>query len=273
MTDIQAPLRTPSRITASDRAGFFLSGKTREASHSEICRASRNAAGREKDKRGGAVVLEGALSTLINLSGKMRMLSHRVAMSMLLIELDPSQRTETLAMLDAALDEFVQIQAILRQGKEDRIPREAIELLIREGALPNEAMATIGEFAARAKTMRTTLSTETLHSADVLAFSKFVATDLLEALNGLTEAIASVLDDLILETRRVERQNHAILVNAANSISDVSRKVKLISLNATIEAARAGQFGRSFGVIATEIRTLSDEANLFSERLVASLKS
>ncbi|WP_255714149.1 hypothetical protein [Pelagibacterium xiamenense] len=30
--------------------------------------------------------------------------------------------------------------------------------------------------------------------------------------------------------------------------------------------------GRSFGVIAAEIRSLSDEANLFTDRLVASLK-
>jgi methyl-accepting chemotaxis protein len=37
-------------------------------------------------------------------------------------------------------------------------------------------------------------------------------------------------------------------------------KVKLISINASIEAARAGPYGKSFGVIASEIRTLSEDA-------------
>jgi methyl-accepting chemotaxis protein len=207
------------------------------------------------------IPIEDALSSLINLSGKMRMLSHRLAMAGLQAVHAGDRRA--VALYKSALTEFEEIWETLRRGSPAfGIPKEAALLLAQTGALPQEDVETVSRFLREAQQMALTLEDKE-RSTCGNSFSElvyFVAEDVLGALNRITEGVGQTLKGCLEERSEKERQSRDTMLAAARAVSEVSAKVKLISLNATIEAAHAGDSGKGFAVIANEIRSLSEDA-------------
>lgn len=97
-------------------------------------------------------------------------------------------------------------------------------------------------------------------------FSKDSLAELEEVMKKMVDSMQDIVSKL-----GVINDKAAIITNIITTITKVSDQTNLLSLNAAIEAEKAGEHGRSFSVIAREIRRLSEQtahATLDIEKMV-----
>ncbi len=81
-----------------------------------------------------------------------------------------------------------------------------------------------------------------------------------------TELITEVNDDVGKVQLIVDDIVKKIQLNT-NEVAQIALQTNILALNAGIEASRAGDYGRGFAVVAENVRKLSDQSKMASERI------
>jgi methyl-accepting chemotaxis protein-2 (aspartate sensor receptor) len=123
----------------------------------------------------------------------------------------------------------------------------AVVTQIKEGALhvrgtTDESALQLRSAVVQIQRMADSVAANTTNIATVVREFELMKTDLHGAID-MTRGLQRSVGDI-----------SAI----ANAISVISQQTNLLALNAAIEAARAGQHGRGFSVVASEVRTLAE---------------
>lgn len=105
-------------------------------------------------------------------------------------------------------------------------------------------------------------STLTLDSTKELA--EFVSSTLQPTVEACLTELRKQTD--VLDNKSAD-QGRKVMEAAVSEIDNISTSINLISLNASVEAARAGQYGKGFAVIASEIQELSQRSKQAVDRV------
>lgn len=96
--------------------------------------------------------------------------------------------------------------------------------------------------------------------------SKLEALSTLSELHVMTNKMVNEIDSTQNQVN-ITSDNVDKIKEAVFMIQDIASQTKLLSLNASIEAAHAGDSGRGFSVVATEIGKLASQSTSFSKEI------
>lgn len=122
------------------------------------------------------------------------------------------------------------------------------------------------------------LTRNTENESRVRNISKELMSALLEtnkAVNEIEDSSGKLSDNVNEIIERVEKTE--ININESSKVLDliksISRQVNMLGLNASIEAAKAGENGKGFSVVATEMRKLSQLSSDASKQISSYLEA
>lgn len=152
--------------------------------------------------------------------------------------------------------------------------KEQETLILKQEATTREISSAANEISATSKELANTMNelNQVTEETSMLAIhGKDSLSNMESIMSHMVDASSNIASRLALLNEKVNN-----ITGVVTTITKVADQTNLLSLNASIEAEKAGEFGRSFAVIAREIRRLADQsaiATLDIEKIVNEILS
>ncbi|GAA0444903.1 MULTISPECIES: methyl-accepting chemotaxis protein [Sphingomonas] len=179
--------------------------------------------------------------------------------------------SDELGQLGATLNTMVVgLREIARQSRAATEDLNAAATEIRastqeQAASVEEQLAAVQETAATVDEITHSGAQITLRAQEVIAAAQATAQtsdtgrtavhDTARAMDAIREQAEAVAGNIVALSEKTQTIGDIIA-----TVNDVSERSHLLALNASIEAAAAGEQGRSFAIVASEMKTLADQA-------------
>ncbi|KKB62187.1 chemotaxis protein [Robbsia andropogonis] len=197
------------------------------------------------------------------------------------------RRRDEFAMLEVGFNRLIEeLTALVGQAQHSsmQVTTSVAEIAAtskEQQATATETAATTAEIGATTRTMLATSTDLVRTMSEVSTVAEQTAmladtgheglTRMSETMQHVMEAAGSVNAKLAILNEKAGKINQVV-----STITKVADQTNLLSLNAAIEAEKAGEYGRGFGVVATEIRRLADQtavATFDIEQMVKEIQS
>ncbi len=211
--------------------------------------------------------LAGTFSSMVQGLRQSAALSERIAAGDLTVEVRPQSESDVAGKAQAGM--VAKLSELIEQVQRSGVQVNSSSVQIaatskQQQSTASEMASTTTEIGTTAKEMSAT-SAELLKAADNVNVISQQLSGLAvggkEGLNRMEQIMRQIMDASSSITTRLGEMNDKAgnIGSVVTTITKIADQTNLLSLNAAIEAEKAGEYGRGFSVVASEIRRLADQ--------------